>query len=106
MRKVLLMATALVFLLQTGCTKAIRYTEEEIKDFPQNIQEHIRQGEISLGMTPKQVRYAWGSPESIKVLEPYEGKSREEWIYSTMGTLGVVGTRLLLFLDGKLIYIK
>jgi hypothetical protein len=54
-------------------------------------------------MTPQQVRYAWGSPDSIKFLEPMDGKTREEWIYSTAG---VVGTKLLLFFDGKLIYIS
>jgi len=54
-------------------------------------------------MTPQQVRYAWGSPDSLKILEPFEGKSREEWIYSTFG---VIETKLLLFFDGKLMYMK
>jgi hypothetical protein len=89
--------------LQVGCIKSIRFTEEEIKDFSPNIQDHIRKGEIALGMTKEQVRYAWGSPDSIKILLPIDGKAREEWIYSSFG---VIGTRLLLFLDGKLIYIK
>jgi hypothetical protein len=57
-------------------------------------------------MNPQQVRYAWGAPDSIKFLEPMDGKTREEWIYTTTGTMGVVGSRLLLFFDGKLIYIK
>jgi hypothetical protein len=55
-------------------------------------------------MKPEQVRYAWGSPDSIKILDPFEGKAREEWMYSSV--LGVVGTKILLFYDGKLIYIK
>lgn len=97
------MATTLILLLQGGCTKSIRYTEEEIKNFPPGIQDNIRKGEILPGMTPQQVRYAWGSPDSIKFLEPMDGKTREEWIYSTAG---VVGTKLLLFFDGKLIYIS
>jgi len=103
MKKVVILITALLFLSQVGCTKSIRYSEEEIKGFSPAIQEHIKQGEVVLGMTPQQVRYAWGSPDSLKILEPFEGKTREEWIYST---LGVVETKLLIFFDGKLIYMK
>lgn len=103
MKKVVILITALLFLSQVGCTKTIRYSEEEIKGFSPAIQEHIKQGEVVLGMTPQQVRYAWGSPDSLKILEPFEGKTREEWIYSTFG---VVETKLLIFFDGKLIYMK
>lgn len=103
MKKVVILITALLFLSQVGCTKSIRYSEEEIKGFSPAIQEHIKQGEVVLGMTPQQVRYAWGSPDSLKILEPSEGKTREEWIYSTFG---VVETKLLLFFDGKLVYMK
>jgi outer membrane protein assembly factor BamE (lipoprotein component of BamABCDE complex) len=103
MKKVVILITALLFLSQVGCTKSIRYSEEEIKGFSPAIQEHIKQGEVVLGMTPQQVRYAWGSPDSLKILEPFEGKTREEWIYSTFG---VVETKLLLFFDGKLVYMK
>jgi outer membrane protein assembly factor BamE (lipoprotein component of BamABCDE complex) len=106
MKKALLLILVLSFLLQVGCTKAVRYTEEEIKSYPANIQDNIRKAQIDLGMKPEQVRYAWGSPDSIKILDPFEGKAREEWIYSSAGTLGVVGTKILLFYDGKLIYIK
>lgn len=103
MKKVVVFIIALLFFSQVGCTKSIRYSEEEIKGFSPAIQEHIKQGEVVLGMTPQQVRYAWGSPDSLKILEPFEGKTREEWIYST---LGVVETKLLIFFDGKLIYMK
>jgi hypothetical protein len=93
---------ALTFLCGIGCTKSVRYTEEEIQSFPADIQEHIRKGEVKLGMTTQQVRYAWGAPSSIKFLEPTpKGKSREEWTYTK---LGVFGTRLLVFVDGKLIF--
>jgi hypothetical protein len=103
MKNAVLLISALLFLLQAGCTKSIRYSEEEIKDFPPSIQEHIIKGEVMPGMTSQQVRYAWGAPDSIKFLEPLDGKAREEWIYSTMG---VFGTRLLVFFDGKLVYIS
>jgi outer membrane protein assembly factor BamE (lipoprotein component of BamABCDE complex) len=104
MKKALLLILVLSFLLQVGCTKAVRYTEEEIKAYPANVQDNIRKAQIDLGMKPEQVRYAWGSPDSIKILDPFEGKAREEWMYSSV--LGVVGTKILLFYDGKLIYIK
>ena len=104
MKQILLLILVLSFLLQVSCTKAVRYTEEEIKTYPANVQDNIRKSQIDLGMKPEQVRYAWGSPDSIKILDPFEGKAREEWMYSSV--LGVVGTKILLFYDGKLIYIK
>ncbi len=86
-----------------GCTQqSVRYTNDEIKDFPADIQAKIIKGEISLGMTPKQVRYAWGPPESVRFLDRLDGKTREEWTYSKMA---VWETRKLLFIDGKLVYI-
>jgi hypothetical protein len=57
-------------------------------------------------MTKDQIRYAWGSPDFIKLLEPFEGKSRAEWLYTEQLTLGVIGTKILFFYDGKLLYIK
>lgn len=106
MRKGLFFVLAFLFLLQIGCTKSVRYTEEEIKGFSPTVQDNIRKSQIDLGMTQQQVRYAWGSPDSIKFLPPYEGKAREEWTYSATATLGVVSSKILLFLDGKLLYIK
>lgn len=103
MRKWLILFFVIFLMSQLGCVKSIRFTEEEIKNFPPNIQDNIRKGEIALGMTKEQVRYAWGSPDSIRILSPIDEKSREEWIYSY---LGIFNTRILLFLDGKLIYIK
>ncbi|MEW6067997.1 MAG: hypothetical protein AB1610_06885 [Nitrospirota bacterium] len=106
MKKFIILISVVILLLQFGCTKSVRYTEEEIRDFSTDIQEKIRKGEISLGMSIHQVRYSWGSPDSTKILEPFEGKPLEEWIYSVPGTLGIINTKILLFLDGKLMYIK
>lgn len=106
MKKIVILLSVLFLLLQAGCTKSIRYTEEEIKDFPSETQDNIRKGQIALGMTQKQVRYAWGSPDSIRFLEPFDGKSREEWIYNVVGSFGVIGSKILFFFDGKLVYIK
>lgn len=93
--------------LATSCATAARYTYEEIKGYPTDIQDKIMRGEVSLGMTPQQVRYAWGAPNAIRTLEPLEGKSREEWIYTTLGIyeIGVYKAKRLLFVDGKLMYI-
>ncbi len=106
MKKWLAILFALICISAVGCAKSVRYTEDEIKDYPANIQEQIRKGTIDLGMTKDQVRYAWGAPNSIRVLEPFEGKSREEWLYTEQTTLGVIGTKILFFYDNKLIYVK
>ena len=94
-----LLAAALV---SGGCASYARYSHDEIKDFPLEVQEKIIKGEIMPGMTPQQVRYAWGSPSSVFTLEPEGGKQREQWIYSTAA--GIFKTRLT-FIDGKLVYI-
>lgn len=106
MKKFLFIIAVVLFLSQAGCTKAVRYTEDEIKDFSPAVQDNIRQARIDLGMSQAQVRYAWGSPDSIKFLEPVEGKAREEWIYAHQASLGVVSSKILLFFDNRLIYIK
>jgi hypothetical protein len=93
----------LVFLLQTGCIQQVRYSETEIQSFPASIQENIRKGEISTGMTSEQVRYAWGNPALQKILDPYEGKPREEWIYAKFG---IFDKKILVFYNNKLLYVK
>lgn len=98
MRKKIL-ALGLIFLL-FGCAEAVRYTDYEIKDFPTNIQEAIKKGEVLMGMTTSQVRYAWGPPS--KSMSSYvEGKHREHWIYKAKA--GMEKTHLF-FEDGKLTF--
>jgi hypothetical protein len=83
----------------SACTTAVRYSPEEIKDYPPSVQEQIKLGNVSPGMTTQQVRYAWGSPSTVNVISPtLEGKPREEWIYSSL----IFVQRRLLFVDGKL----
>ncbi len=85
-----------------GCIDSVRYSPDEIKGFPQAIQENIKRGEIAPGMTQQQIRYAWGSPAEINVLKPLEdNKYREEWVYTRSG---ILKTRLI-FIDGKLMHI-
>lgn len=92
-----------VALFLVGCATPVRYTYEEIKHYPIDVQEWIMKGEVAPGMTQRQVRYAWGAPYSIKILAPIDGKAREQWVYST---LGVFGTRIIVFIDGKAMYIS
>ncbi len=93
----------LVALFLASCaSQGVRYTYEEIKSYPPDVQERIVKGEIALGMTKEQVRYAWGPPSSTRILTPEKGKQREEWIYSS--SLGLLKSRLI-FVDGKLTYI-
>jgi len=82
-----------------GCATTVRYSPDEIKGYPPAIQEQIQQGNVVVGMTPQQVRYAWGPPTTVNMLAPtQEGKLREEWLYSS----GIFVQRRLLFVDGKL----
>jgi len=91
-----------LILTLAGCVSDVRYSPDEIKAYPQTIQEQIMRGEIAPGMTQQQVRYAWGSPKEINVLKPTEDKKyREEWVYSRTG---ILKTRLT-FVDGKLMHI-
>ncbi len=85
--------------VSAGCTQAVRYSNDEIKDFTPAIQDRIKNSEVSVGMTKLQVRYAWGGPEIITVLQPSaEGKERVEWLYKK---LFVFRTRLI-FTDDRL----
>ncbi len=95
-----LLLSLMVFVLSFGCTKAIKYTYEEIKDYPPEIQENIEKGMVVTGMTLQQVRYAWGAPTVVKVLEPTpEGQDRVQWEYHRWG--GAFKT-ILRFTGGRL----
>lgn len=85
-----------------GCTTQARYTTDEIRDYPLDVQEKIVKGMVTPGMSPQQVRYAWGSPAEVRLPEKENGKTKEVWIYSS--NLGVSKTWLV-FVDGKLTYI-
>ncbi len=98
--KTLMPLIVILFLFFACAAKEMRYTSEEIQNFPLDIQEHIRNGEVVFSMTPQHVRYAWGSPTHIRVLSPTkDGKERVEWAYQRIA--GAVKTKLY-FIDGKL----
>lgn len=99
MKNFFMFALFALLLFQAGCTKSIRYSHYEIKDFPPSVQEHIKSGEIETGMTRLQVRYSWGGPDSIRVLVPSKGETdKVEWVYKKYS---VFKTRLI-FTDDKL----
>jgi predicted transcriptional regulator len=98
-KKTLLPFILLGLVISTGCAKSVRYTQEEIMDFPPSVQENIKKNEITTGMTRLQVRYSWGAPDEVRVVQPAEdGKERVEWVYKKME---VFRTRLI-FTDDKL----
>lgn len=98
----LLIVLFITISLISCASQGVRYTLDEIKNYPPEIQERITKGEIMPGMTKEQVRFAWGNPSSVRILTPDKGKPREEWVYSS--SLGIQKTRLI-FIDGKLTYI-
>ncbi|MBI4684825.1 MAG: hypothetical protein HY755_06465 [Nitrospirae bacterium] len=99
MKRSILLFLIFLLLVQIGCIAGVRYSPDEIKDFPPAIQERIRDGEVVTGMTLQQVRYAWGEPTYVNVLPPAEGgKYSEEWVYTKM----LVFKTRLIFVDGKL----
>lgn len=74
--------SAIIGLISFGCITSVRYSPAEIKDFPKEVQDQIKERAINLGMSMAQIRYAWGGPSEVMVLEPSkEGKYREEWVY-------------------------
>jgi len=76
---------AISFLLAAGCTRSVRYSQDEIKDYPAAVQDHIRNNEIAIGMTRAQVRFSWGGPHAVRILSPGEtGKERVEWVYEKL----------------------
>jgi len=99
MIKITICIAAIVLMLTAGCTKSVRYSQDEIKDYPPAVQDHIKNNEVTFGMTRAQVRYSWGGPHEVKILSPSEGgKERVEWVYKK---LNFFKTRLI-FTDGLL----
>lgn len=102
MNKYVLVAGAVLLISLSACAKSIRYSHDEIKDFPPTVREHIKNSEIAVGMTKLQVRYSWGGPANVIVLPPNEqGKERVEWVYEK---LHFFKSRLI-FTDDKLVEI-
>ncbi|MDP2156815.1 MAG: hypothetical protein Q8K68_03795 [Nitrospirota bacterium] len=99
MKNITICIAVISLMLAAGCTKSVRYSQDEIKDYPSSVQDHIKNNEVTIGMTRAQVRYSWGGPHTVKILSPGEaGKERVEWVYEK---LKFFRTRLI-FTDGSL----
>ncbi len=83
-----------------GCSKGVRYSPTEIEGYPPQVQEQIKSGDLTLGMSTTVVRYTWGTPSDVYVmgLDP-EGRAHEEWVYYSFPFFH---TRLV-FKDNKLV---
>jgi hypothetical protein len=100
MIRLLLSVVSLAAAFTLGCTTSnIRFTQDEIKEYPVEMQEHIIKAEVVPGMIPSQVRYAWGAPDEVKLSTMPDGRPQEQWVYSS--AFGIF-KRKLTFIDGKL----
>lgn len=95
-KKLLLAAAALFIVSCSG--QLVKYSPYELQAFSPETQEHIKNGEIALGMSPLAARYSWGAPKMVNVKEDLSSGYTEEWIYTRMR---VFVTRLI-FTEGKL----
>lgn len=83
----------------TTMMMGMRYSPQELTQFAPDVQEHIKNSEVAVGMSPTAVRYAWGAPNEVTTLAPdAQGRLREEWIYVQYG----IYRHRLIFNDGKL----
>jgi hypothetical protein len=99
MKKYIITVISILFVIQSGCARSMRYSHQEIKDFPPPVQEQIKKGEISIGMSKVQVRYAWGGPDNIIPHKPQEdGNEYTEWVYKET----LFFTTQLFFTDDRL----
>ena len=99
MKKSVLWLLLIILVAAFGCAKSVRYSQDEIKDYPPQIQEYIKNSQVAVGMTKQQVRYSWGGPHAVNVLTPSgDGKERVEWIY---GKMAFFKSRLI-FTDDRL----
>ncbi len=93
----LLLAAAAVLVISCVNT-GVRYSPYELQEFPQEIQEQIKNSQVALGMSQQAVRFSWGAPKIVAIKGEVDGEYREEWVYTRMR---VFATKLM-FSDGKL----
>ncbi len=93
--------SGLTLIAGPGCAPPkprLRFTYMEIEAYPTNVQEAIRNQEVLIGMTPMQVRYALGPPESARTFSPRQNEIAEEWTYRSVMKMKKV---YLVFEEGK-----
>ncbi len=97
MARKLILAAAALFIISCASDR-VRFSPYELQDFSPEVQEHIKKGEVALGMSQQAIRYSWGAPVVVRIDEKKVDAYTEEWIYTKMR---VFVTRLI-FTDGKL----
>ncbi len=68
-----------------------------------DFQDHIKRGEVMVGMSREQVMKAWGAPYQTNVTHTNEGVRREEWVYEDWKSTAEVQHRYLYFEEGVLV---
>jgi len=51
------------------------------KEWPKDVESAVIQRKVAVGMTPEQVRFAWGAPTHINETT-WATHTREQWVYS------------------------
>ena len=68
-----------------------------------DFKDHIKRGEVMVGMTREQAMQAWGAPYQTNVTHTSEGVRREEWVYEDWKSTAEVQHRYLYFEEGVLV---
>lgn len=68
-----------------------------------DFKDHIKRGDVMVGMTREQVMQAWGSPYQTNVTHTNEGVRREEWVYEDWKSTAEIQHRYLYFEEGVLV---
>lgn len=68
-----------------------------------DFKDHIKRGEVMVGMSREQVMQAWGAPYQTNVTHTNEGVRREEWVYEDWKSTAEVQHRYLYFEEGVLV---
>lgn len=97
MARKLMLAAAALFIISCASDR-VRFSPYELQDFSPEVQEHIKKGDVALGMSQQAVRYSWGAPAAVRIDEEKVDAYTEVWLYTKMR---VFVTRLI-FTDGKL----
>lgn len=85
-RRSLPLAAVALFLVLSGCTtprtpaERIERDPERFAQWPADVQQRVRAGEVDVGFTGEQVRMALGDPDDVSSRTTREGQT-EVWTY-------------------------
>ena len=81
---------------KSGHTKAAKLCEAH-QDWKVLVCENVASKKVSIGMTPEQIRSAWGKPQSVN-RTVFSGHVSEQWVYGDPGE----GATYLYVEDGEM----